>query len=117
MRGNIFENFIIADIAKQYFNIGKRPPIYFWRDLNGRLEVDCVIDESLLLFSVEIKSGETVATDYFDALKKWNKVSKTDVDNNYVIYGGELNQQRSYGTIVGWKYVYNFIEKIRGKID
>jgi len=117
LRGNIFENFIIADIAKQYFNIGKRPPIYFWRDLNGRLEVDCVIDESLLLFSVEIKSGETVATDYFDALKQWNKVSKTNVDNNYVIYGGDLNQQRSYGTIVGWKSVYNFIEKIRGEID
>jgi predicted AAA+ superfamily ATPase len=116
LRGNIFENFIIADIAKQYFNIGKRPPIYFWRDLNGRLEVDCVIEEGLDLFSIEIKSGETVASDYFDALKQWNKVSKTDVNNNYVVYGGDINQKRTYGKLVGWKAVYNFVGKMSGEV-
>lgn len=115
LRGNIFENFIIADIAKQYLNVGKRPPIYFWRDLNGRLEVDCVIEEGLNLFSLEIKSSETIASDYFNNLKQWNKISETDVVNNYLIYGGDLEQERSYGNVLGWKSIKDFVQKIRNK--
>ena len=57
LRGSIFESFIIADIYKQYFNFGKRPPVYFWRDLNGRIEIDCIIEEQLSLFPIEIKSS------------------------------------------------------------
>lgn len=115
LRGNIFENFVISDIAKQYFNIGKRPPIYFWRDLNGRLEVDCIIEDGLSLLSIEIKSGQTIASDYFNNLKQWNTVSETAVENNYLIYDGDLNQQRSNGRVLGWKFIGDFIKKIRNK--
>jgi predicted AAA+ superfamily ATPase len=113
MRGNIFENFIIADIAKQYFNIGKRPPIYFWRDLNGRIEIDCIIEEALKLYPIEIKSGETIAKDYFNGLQEWNNISNTEPNNNYLIYGGNLKQERSVGNIIGWKNIGDFVEKIR----
>jgi len=115
LRGNIFENFIIADISKQYFNIGERPPIYFWRDLNGRLEIDCVIEEGQLLFPIEIKSGETIASDYFVNLEQWSKLANTPSINNYVIYGGDLTQKRSPGNIVSWKSASNLVEELDKK--
>ncbi len=32
LRGSLFENFIIADLCKHFFNIGMQPRVYFWRD-------------------------------------------------------------------------------------
>lgn len=113
LRGNIFESFIIADLHKQYFNIGKRPPVYFWRDLNGRLEVDCIIEEGSRLFPVEIKSGETIVDDYFSRLKEWNRLTDTDSGDNYVVYGGSLNQTRSNGHIVAWTASGDLIKKLK----
>ena len=115
LRGNIFENFIISDLCKQYFNIGKRPPIYFWRDLNGRLEVDAIIEEGLKLIPIEIKSGMTAASDYFNNLTEWNVLAKTSSNNSLVIYGGELVQERTPGKLVGWRSAGDLIEKIRKK--
>ncbi|MFH1643709.1 MAG: ATP-binding protein [bacterium] len=111
--GNIFESFIVADIYKQYFNIGKRPPVYFWRDLNGRLEVDCIIEQHNNLFPIEIKSGQTIASDYFSNIIQWNEISNTNSDNNFVIYGGELNQKRSNGNIISWKNAGTIIEVLK----
>ena len=115
LRGNIFECFIITDICKQYFNIGKRPPIYFWRDLNGRLKVDCIIEEGVSLFPIEIKSGETAASDYFTNLKQWSKLANTSLNDNYVIYGGKLTQARSSENLIEWESSSNLVEQLRQK--
>lgn len=112
-RGSIFEGFIIADICKQYFNIGKRPPVYYWRDLNGRLEIDCIIEEGNSLFPIEIKSSTTVASDYFNGISQWNELTKNDSDNGYVVYGGDLIQTRAAGNLVGWKTVGDLVTNIR----
>ena len=112
LRGNIFENFIIADIYKQYLNQGRRPPLYFWRDLNGRLEVDCIIDEGGKIFPVEIKSSTTVASDFFHGINQWNIMAGVPPENSYVIYGGSLKQERSAGNIVGWKAAGTFVADI-----
>lgn len=115
LRGSIFENFVIADLCKQYFNSGRRPPVYFWRDLNGRLEVDCIIEESAKLFAIEIKSGQTVASDYFSNLKQWNELAQTSANANYVVYGGLLKQSRSAGNLIGWKSMGNLIKNLQPK--
>lgn len=113
LRGNIFEGFIIADICKQYFNLGKRPPVYFWRDLNGRLEVDCIVEDGAKLFPIEIKSSESIASDYFNNLLQWDELADAMPENNYVIYGGEQDQPRSKGNALGWKSSGNLIERLR----
>jgi predicted AAA+ superfamily ATPase len=112
LRGNIFENFIIADLYKQYLNQGRRPPLYFWRDLNGRLEVDCIIDEGGKIFPVEIKSSTTVASDFFYGINQWSIMAGVPSKNSYIIYGGSLKQERSAGNIVGWKAAGTFVADI-----
>lgn len=112
--GSFFENFIIADFFKQYYNTGRRPPIYFWRDLNGRIEVDCIIEKAGDLFPIEIKSGETVASDFFSGLAKWAELTESpDGASRYVVYGGRGMQSRTPGTLVGWRESGNLVDVVR----
>ena len=103
---------MVSDLYKQFYNKGLRPPLYFWRDINGRIEVDCLIDQGIKLIPLEIKSGETVSSSYFDALRKWGDISGTDPSQGYVIYGGTLDQSRSGGHLIGWQDAGDIVGRI-----
>jgi predicted AAA+ superfamily ATPase len=111
-RGHLFECFIIADLFKQYFNKGTTAPLYFWRDRNGLIEIDCLIDRGGKLTPIEIKSGKTIVPDFFTALKKWNEIAQADPHHGYIIYGGDEEQKREKGNVVGWQTAKNLIQKI-----
>lgn len=114
-RGPLFENFIISDLHKQYFNMGLRPPLYFWRDQNGRIEIDCLIDQGIKLSTVEIKSGQTIISNFFDNLTKWNEISESSAQDNYIIYAGEEVQSRTIAQVIGWKKAALLVEKLEKK--
>ncbi|MBI2982089.1 MAG: DUF4143 domain-containing protein, partial [Deltaproteobacteria bacterium] len=57
-RGSIFENWVISETMKSYYNRGEEPPLYFWRDAKGH-EVDLIIDKGTSLYPIEIKSAST----------------------------------------------------------
>lgn len=112
-RGALFENLMISDLMKQFYNRGIRPPLYFWRDTNNRVEVDCIIDRGTYLIPLEIKASETInITNFFAALHNWNEISETSPDNNYVIYAGTEAQTRTQGHIVNWRSAKNLIDKL-----
>ena len=109
-RGHLFESLIIADFQKQYYNEGmSSPSTYFWRDQNGRIEVDCVIDRGDSLFPIEIKSSETISPSYFSSLAEWGKLANTSPEHGTVIYGGTKSQARTLGTVLSWKQAAQFI--------
>lgn len=57
MAGNFFENFVIVEIIKSYYNSGElRPPIYFYRDKDKK-EIDLIIEQNGKLYPVEIKKS------------------------------------------------------------
>jgi predicted AAA+ superfamily ATPase len=111
-RGSLFENLIISDLCKQYFNKGERPPLYFWREQNGRIEIDCIIDQALKLSAIEIKSSETTTSAFLDNLADWNNLSKTNPENNYLIYAGSHNQKRSRGNVMSWQSMGTFVTSL-----
>lgn len=111
-RGHLFESLIISDLFKQYFSLGTNVPLYFWRDKNGYIEIDCLINLGNSLVPLEIKSGQTINTNFFDSLTKWNEIAGTNPQNGYLIYGGDAQQKRSAGNVVGWQHSSNLIEKI-----
>jgi hypothetical protein len=114
-RGALFENLIIADFYKQFYNLGLEPSLYYWRDQNGRIEIDCLIDKGTVLFPVEIKSGETILNDFFKSIQTWLEITGTAPENGYIVYGGQSRQTRSVGTIIGWKAAGSFITKLEKK--
>ena len=98
-RGALFENMIISDLMKNYFNRVEMPPLYFWRDNTGN-EVDCLIDESNLIKSIEIKSSATINSNFFKGLNFYKSLNENS--RPYLIYGGDKNIQRSEAQIVSW---------------
>jgi predicted AAA+ superfamily ATPase len=74
LRGALFENFVIAEVAKAYFHHRRQPPLFFWRDRIGH-EVDLLIEEGGALYPMEMKSGATVGGDMLDALLWWRRLS------------------------------------------
>jgi uncharacterized protein len=111
--GSLFECFIIADLYKQYCNEGLPAPLYFWRDKNGTLEVDCLIDVAGNLIPVEIKSSETYNKHFFDGIATWCTLSTQASCKGYVIYGGSLEHENAQGTLVNWRGTANLITKIK----
>jgi predicted AAA+ superfamily ATPase len=108
-RGGMFENLVILEILKDRFNKGKRPNLYFWRDHHGR-EVDLIVESGDHLIPVEIKSGKTIASDFFKALKFWNTLTGNQPSNTYLVYGGDQRQNRKHAQVFGWNHLKALIE-------
>ena len=93
-RGNLFENLIFVEFLKQRFNRGQKNNLSFWRDNVGH-EIDLIFQYGNNLIPVEIKSGQTVTSEYFEGLKFWEKINPNS--SGYIIYGGASKQKRSDG--------------------
>jgi len=102
LRGNIFETFIVAELIKCRLNSGERPNLYFWRDSNGN-EVDVIIENGRGLIPLEIKSGKTVARDFFSGLEKWMALAGDLSLNPTLIYGGSENYGHKGVRVIGWR--------------
>ncbi len=68
---------VLSDLLKQRYIAGLMPNLYFWRDKSG-LEVDCILEHRNRLIPIEIKSSETINSDFFAGLIKWNELSGND---------------------------------------
>jgi len=111
-RGPLFENLIIADLYKQYYNLGFEPSLYFWRDQNGRVEVDGLIDMGNRLIPLEIKSGETIVKSFFEGIAKWAEIANKNPEDGYIIYGGTSEQKRAEGSVISWQKAGAIITKL-----
>lgn len=102
LRGALFETLIISELAKRRLNAGERPELYFWRDSNGN-EVDVIMDTGSHLVPIEIKSGVTVAKDFFSGLKRWHQLAGEQAGRQLLVYGGEESYRQNNIEVVGWK--------------
>lgn len=102
LRGELFENMVIAEKAKMYYAQGLEPQMYFWRDSNQN-EVDLLTEEGLQLNAFEIKSGATINSDFFKGLKRFADISNLPPENLNVIYSGDNNLTTSQGNYVSWR--------------
>ena len=87
LRGNLYENFIIAEIVKNALNKGIRPEIYFFRDSHGN-EVDLLIREKGVLTPIEIKSAGTFSPDFTRGLEHFQRLKIRRVAAGAVLYNG-----------------------------
>ena len=104
LRGSIFENFIILEYIKLRFHRGLRPNAYFWRNSTGH-EIDLLLEAGETLQAVEIKSAETLSSEFFKNLKYFRRISNIPDSHCFLVYGGERNQSRKHGRVIGWKHI------------
>jgi predicted AAA+ superfamily ATPase len=90
----LFESLVVAEFKKYYFNQGKSDRLYFWRDNTGN-EIDLILDDGGTGIPVEVKSGKTITTQFFQGVQYWQKL--TGQTTGFVVYDGENAQKRSSG--------------------
>ncbi|MCX7108797.1 MAG: ATP-binding protein [Proteobacteria bacterium] len=101
-RGALFETLVVTEYVKRAFHAGQPADLYFWRDSAGH-EVDLLSEQGGKLQAVEIKSGATLAPDWFSALRKWQAFAGGEALPPRLVYGGEAAYQREGVEVMGWK--------------
>lgn len=108
-KGALFENFILNEVVKAFYNRGEHPPIYFWRD-SKQHEIDLLLDMDGKLHPVEIKSSATYRKDFFDQLEWFKEVAQVPLSQATVIYGGEEDRTISHNRLISWKNCDQLVE-------
>lgn len=88
LRGNLYENLVIADIVKSALNRGIRPEIYFFRDSHGN-EIDLIVREKGKLTPIEVKSAATFSTDFLKRIEWFQTLGIKGARPGAVLYNGE----------------------------
>jgi len=99
LRGAIFETLVVSELFKLFAAQGQDPPLFFWRDQSGH-EVDLIIERGGRLVPVEIKSGATIASDFFAGLDYWLGLPGNVERRGVLVYGGDTQPHRRAGHIV-----------------
>ncbi|WP_316826703.1 ATP-binding protein [Pedobacter miscanthi] len=102
LKGNIFENMVITELQKQNYHNYLNNEYYFWQD-NHANEVDLLMstDEGFSIF--EIKATQTITSDLFKNMDKFEANASPKKVEKTLIYGGLENQKRSKYKILSWR--------------
>lgn len=103
LRGALFENMMIAEAFKQQYNYGHSQPLSFFRDSQGN-EVDLLIETGAGLNAYEIKSAQTIGSDFFKGLNYLQKL-KVPIAETNLIYGGDESRTQSGHKVQSWRTV------------
>ncbi|MFO8050000.1 MAG: ATP-binding protein [Desulfosudaceae bacterium] len=98
LRGGLYENLIIGEIRKAFFNRGQRPELYFYRDTNGN-EVDLIVRQQRQLLPIEIKSAATYSKHFLQGIKRFQKLMPDGIQPGHVLYNG-AEQYQVEGTAI-----------------
>lgn len=114
LRGPLFENAVVAETLKHRFNQGRRSNLSFFRDTAG-LECDLLYERADGLGAIEIKSGVTVGSDWFDSV---NRIARSlpQVTTKAVVYGGQDRQQRKAGEVVPLTHLAELLRSLDSEV-
>lgn len=89
LRGALFENMVVAEFYKRYFNRGRTPHLYFYRDSTQK-EVDLIEEQTFdQLHIYEIKSAKRYNSQFAAGLDYFKKLYGEKVTNATVLYDGD----------------------------
>lgn len=86
LRGALFETYIVSELLKRCFNSVQKSNLYYFRDSHGN-EVDLILDKGIEQTAIEIKSSETIASDFYKNLNYYRTLNH-HCQNTFLIYGG-----------------------------
>ncbi len=111
LRGALFETWVVGELLKERYNRALPSNLFFWRDNSGN-EVDVIADQGLTLLPIEVKSGQTISTDFFSGLRKWLSWAGSEAGHPYLVYGGDESQEREDAKVLPWRDVAEVAETL-----
>jgi hypothetical protein len=67
--------------------------------------VDLLLEQGPTLTPVEIKSGRTVASDFFRGIDDWRRISGQTDSKAWLVYGGDREQARGHLRVLPWRRI------------
>jgi len=103
LRGALYENMVVSEFHKKYFNRGRTPHLYFYRD-SSQKEID-LIDELGYnkLYTYEIKAAKRYSTQFTAGLDYFKKIYGDIVQGGDILYDGDETIDIKNGTCHNWK--------------
>jgi predicted AAA+ superfamily ATPase len=112
LRGAVFETWVASEIVKARASAGLERGLHFYRDRKG-VEVDLVVDEDGWYTAVEIKSGRTIASDFFRNLDLFARRAGSTPVRSVLVHAGEASGTRHGTRLVPWHDVASTAARIR----
>ncbi len=100
-RGAIFESYVHSELSKNFLNQGLESDLYFWQDSAGH-EIDILVEQGDDLVPIEIKSGQTISSDYFKSIDLWRKLAGDAEHPAALVYAGDKTLRRKKVTVYSW---------------
>lgn len=76
-------------IIKSYYNAGKRPPLFYYRDSDHK-EIDLIIEQNNTLYPIEIKKSANPKKDAIKHFKVLEKTGKEIGTGNVICLSNDL---------------------------
>jgi predicted AAA+ superfamily ATPase len=99
-RGALFEGLILSEALKVVAHGASPARLSCFATPTS--EVDLLVEANGRTLAVEIKSGQTVASDWFKTLAQVASIPAAAVDRRLVVYGGDEEQQRTDALVCPW---------------
>ena len=104
LKGQVFENMIIAEYQKKNHHKYLHQEYFFWQDSNAH-EVDLLQKTNSGFSIAEIKATETVNSSLFKEMDRFEKAVQPEKVEKILIYGGNDSEIRTNYQVVGWKSI------------
>ncbi len=99
-RGHLFEGIVVSEAMKIIAHAVAPARVHVYASQTS--EVDLLIEAQGHVLAVEIKSGQTVASDWFRSLEEVAAIREAAVNARMVVYGGNDEQHRSQAHVCPW---------------
>jgi predicted AAA+ superfamily ATPase len=95
MAGEFFETYVVSEIYKSFVNVGKKPPLYYYRDSNTK-EVDLIIWQNGTLYPIEIKKSSNPV----GAIKNFGVLNPVTDEANFDDLSKHLKMKIGTGNVI-----------------
>jgi len=109
LRGSIFENLVVMEMMKMYYNSWYQPELYFYRD-NHQHEVDLLLKKVDQYILMEIKSSQTFHPEFLKGLNYLRALAPEKFVQAYLVYAGVSQELKDY-KLLNIFDIYNELEQ------
>lgn len=113
LRGPLHETWVVAELLKAIYHTGSGAGLSFYRTRDGA-EVDLVVETTRGCVAIEIKSGATVAADFFTGFRPLQADLDDTLAGCWLVYGGDRAEQRPEARVLPWSQLATLTQAIVG---
>ena len=105
LRGPLFENLVVLEFYKEFYNRGKLPNLFFYRDKSQK-EVDLILEQGADLYAYEIKSAKVFTRSFLSGLDYFRKIAGKNIVSTQVIFDGESSVVSDFNGVINFRDIF-----------